>query len=49
MPCKPPTKADVSRIQSTQAKNNNDTGKGSFSARLQSTQAKQENAANQGK
>ncbi|KAI8078468.1 hypothetical protein BDF21DRAFT_420586 [Thamnidium elegans] len=48
MPGQPPTKADVSRIQSTQAKNHNDTGKSSFPARLQSAQAKHENAGCQG-
>ncbi|GAA5802842.1 hypothetical protein HPULCUR_008317 [Helicostylum pulchrum] len=48
MPGKPPAKADVSRVQSAQAKSNNDTGKGSFPDCLRSTQAQHENAANQG-
>ncbi|EEB91072.1 hypothetical protein MPER_10634 [Moniliophthora perniciosa FA553] len=35
-PKKPTTGSDASRIQSTQAKAGNDTGKGSFPARAQS-------------
>ncbi|ESK94485.1 hypothetical protein Moror_8143 [Moniliophthora roreri MCA 2997] len=35
-PKKPMTGSDASRIQSTQAKAGNDTGKGSFPARAQS-------------
>ncbi|KAL9545943.1 hypothetical protein MBANPS3_006904 [Mucor bainieri] len=36
MPGNPTSKSDASRIQSSQAKNNQDTGKGSFASRAQS-------------
>ncbi|KAI0050884.1 hypothetical protein FA95DRAFT_1555142 [Auriscalpium vulgare] len=39
------TQADASRIQSAQARNGQDTGKGAFSARVQSAAAKNANAA----
>ncbi|KAK7679022.1 hypothetical protein QCA50_017966 [Cerrena zonata] len=39
-----PTQSDTSRIQSTQAKSGNDTGKGSFPSRIQSAAAKAANA-----
>jgi hypothetical protein len=41
---KPMTKEAASRIQSSQAKNNQDTGKGSFASRAQSTGDKHTNA-----
>ncbi|CAL1702877.1 unnamed protein product [Somion occarium] len=40
-----PTPNEASRIQSTQAKGGNDTGKGSFPSRIQGAAAKGLNAA----
>ncbi|KAF2743456.1 hypothetical protein M011DRAFT_480803 [Sporormia fimetaria CBS 119925] len=42
----PMTKDDASRIQSTQATGNKDTGKGSFASRAQSAGDKNSNANN---
>lgn len=42
------TKDDASRIQSSQAKNNRDTGKNSFAARAQSAADKRESASSGG-
>jgi len=51
MPKNPISKSEASHIQSTQAKNNQDTGKGSFSSRAQSAadrNANQSGGANTG-
>ncbi|KAL0565422.1 hypothetical protein ABG067_009621, partial [Albugo candida] len=43
MPTNPMKKSDASRIQSTQDKSRQDTGKGSFASRAQSAADKNEN------
>ncbi|KAI9362713.1 hypothetical protein BD770DRAFT_381632 [Pilaira anomala] len=48
MPGNPMTKEASSKIQSSQAKNSRDTGKGSFSARVQSTADTRDAKASQG-
>jgi hypothetical protein len=48
MPTQPMDKTAASRIQSSQSKNNQDTGAGTFAARIQSAADKNTNAQGQG-